>query len=407
MNFEPVQLNSNNINCIWQITCYQELGDYIVDLGYDRELASKIRRLATPDEMARLLKTFRHNWIKTQARLYLDSSLERQIVEDDFDLFTSLKLSLQPKIVRRIEKQWRLPQTGKFRKLLKNYRNRNYNRHNALNPNMCSEIQHVAKWGHNDVITKIFRSKVPLYRMEEALIISAEYGHLNTIILILSKVPPHKQAKCLDNILMTASRYNQIEIIEWAMQQGANDYNRAACSAAEHGCIALVERFINMGANDFNGIMVSAAGRGHLHIIIKMMQLGANNFDDAFEAAIIHIKGYHENVVNLLLPHITNYNAHLGEAAMFCHADIVDKMIQLGANSFRAAIDDAVIGVINSYNRPENYTILVLKLMAGIEDIDQYTREFNEADRDDVSFDHISIAYNWALTYKQIKMTHK
>ncbi len=93
-----------------------------------------------------------------------------------------------------------------------------------------------------------------------------------------------------DFIMINASRYGHMEIVELMLDKGADNYDEAMANAASGGHMEIVELMLRLGATDYNWAMTAAASGGHMEIVQLMLQKGATNYDEAIKIADEAIK---------------------------------------------------------------------------------------------------------------------
>jgi len=94
-----------------------------------------------------------------------------------------------------------------------------------------------------------------------------------------------------------------IDLINFFIQKGANNWNLGMVSAAEGGHKDLVQFFIQKGANNWNSGMVSAAEGGHKDLVQFFIQKGAKDWNLGMISAA---KGGHKDLVQFFIQKYNN-----------------------------------------------------------------------------------------------------
>jgi hypothetical protein len=82
-------------------------------------------------------------------------------------------------------------------------------------------------------------------------------------ILYTSLSTPFNPNKGLEE----AAKNGHVDLVEYFVSQGANDWNLGMSGAALGGHMHLVKYFVSRGANDWNWTLLAAAEGGHMDIV--------------------------------------------------------------------------------------------------------------------------------------------
>ena len=147
----------------------------------------------------------------------------------------------------------------------------------------------------------------------------------------------------INNLMLKASKYGYIDIVNLMLKTGAGHYNWAMAIAAKGGHIDIVEFFmLNIGATNYNWAMAMAAKGGHIDIVRFMLKTGADNYNWAMINAA---KGGYTDIVELMLDLGANdYNIAMAMAAKGGHMDIVELMLKYEATTYDKSIAFAAKG---------------------------------------------------------------
>lgn len=279
-----------------------ELDHILYQLGFSSDVAATLRQdrdvlIKSVETLGQTLHKTKDDMLEHMVKIY--QFIDQDIVENTLDMGTLLKLSLQPELVRRLERQYKLPETGNIQDMLANYRRTHYTRQcvGYLDPREC-------------------------------LITAAEKGHFDVIKAAVKSLPAESRQDSLD---------------------------RAMSYAASGGYLDIVKFLVDQGATDFNIALIWAAGEGHLEIVNFLIQRGANKFDTALEAAA---ENGHLDLVKYLITKVEpgeRYNA-LVYAAGGGHLDVVEYIddrindpirdIRARRRAFNAAVDNGESAVV-------------------------------------------------------------
>lgn len=155
-------------------------------------------------------------------------------------------------------------------------------------------------------------------------------GHVNLVQEALEL-----GADDLDGALVSAAEQGQIGMIDFLRQHGANDLDRAFRAAARSGQIVAMPHLLQAGATDLNGALQAAANQGHLKAVKFLLQLGATDVDAALYWAAG--SGHVEVVKALIQAGATKLNQALIDAALGGHLPVIQELIKAGATNLEQA----------------------------------------------------------------------
>jgi len=89
----------------------------------------------------------------------------------------------------------------------------------------------------------------------------------------------------LNRLLCYAAYRDKRDIVEFLLNNGADDCNRALVKAAKEGRFEMVNLLISKGADDFDGGLCGAASGGFEEIVELMLEKGADCYEAARMAA--------------------------------------------------------------------------------------------------------------------------
>jgi hypothetical protein len=99
-----------------------------------------------------------------------------------------------------------------------------------------------------------------------------------------STTNPQTTHTLLNDILRRASTLGQVKIVQWVIEEGADDWDGGLEGACVAGDVGLAEDFIKRGAYTVNIGMCVAASEGHLQLVKLMAAHGANQWNNALRA---------------------------------------------------------------------------------------------------------------------------
>lgn len=133
-----------------------------------------------------------------------------------------------------------------------------------------------------------------------------------------------------------------MDIIKYALDNGAKDYGGALISAAEAGNTEVMTLMIDKyKADNYNYAMIKDSANGYLEIVIWMYKLEANHLDESMVSAAK--AGYKDIVEYLINNGGKEYNRTMAAAAQQGYKDIVQLMMNKGADIFYQTIASASI----------------------------------------------------------------
>jgi len=133
----------------------------------------------------------------------------------------------------------------------------------------------------------------------------------------------------LNQILLDASEGGHSDVLEWAVNKGADDFNYAVWKAVRNGHPELLPRLLELGADDYDHVMQAASSQNYPLIVNDMLAKGATNYNSALSAAAL---GGNVAIFDQMLALGANdYGMPLGFAARGGHIDLVRRLVALGA----------------------------------------------------------------------------
>jgi hypothetical protein len=122
--------------------------------------------------------------------------------------------------------------------------------------------------------------------------------------------------------------------------------NQALVEASYHGYDRLVKKILEQittpSPTILNEVMASASRGGHRDIVNQMLNRGADDYNSAMAWAA---RGGHDDIVNQMLNLGANsYNGAMAWAARGGHRDIINQMLDLGANDYNWTMIEAAEG---------------------------------------------------------------
>ena len=90
-----------------------------------------------------------------------------------------------------------------------------------------------------------------------------------------------------DKLLKEAACLGQLDMINFLIEKGANDWNFGMYGAAKGGRLDLVESFIQKGADYWEMGLCGAAEGGHLDLVDLFIEKGADEYYISMYYAII------------------------------------------------------------------------------------------------------------------------
>jgi hypothetical protein len=132
--------------------------------------------------------------------------------------------------------------------------------------------------------------------------------------------------------LAWAAEHNHLSLVQFFIDKGANNWNRALAEAAKGGHLPVVQFLIDKGANNWNWALAYAASGGHLPLVQFFIDKGANDWNWALAGAA---SGGQLLLVQFLIDKGANdWNRALAEAAFGGHLPVVQLLIECGATKW-------------------------------------------------------------------------
>lgn len=144
------------------------------------------------------------------------------------------------------------------------------------------------------------------------------------------------------DILKGGARGGNMELIEFAVAKGANEFESAMKHAAEGGHLGVIDFFVEKGAGNphtWNRILENASENGHFEVVRRAITEGATRFED-----VLYNGAYlgREDIIQLAISHGANeWNQAMFGSIYGAHNDWVMFFIEKGA-------DDWDQGLLNS-----------------------------------------------------------
>lgn len=161
------------------------------------------------------------------------------------------------------------------------------------------------KYKYKSMIYKLLET--PIWTLNghynQIMTIGANHGHLDLV-----KWAIEHGANDYEKAMAYASAGGHIKIIELMMNYGAHNYNLAMLGATLGGCMNTIELMLQLGVTDYNTCMKWAAERGHCEIVKKMLELGATTYIESLDGAACY---GHKDVIKFIFQHITTNNISL------------------------------------------------------------------------------------------------
>lgn len=152
-------------------------------------------------------------------------------------------------------------------------------------------------------------------------------GNLENVASIVSRINSLDE---LNDGFIDACIHGHLEIVNFLIASGANNWSCGLASACGNGHLKIVQLMINKGAKTFAEGLENACSGGYLEIVRLMIDCGALNFNHGF---IYACGNGHLEIVNLMISKGANdwneglYRAYLGD-----HNDVQKLMISKGAD---------------------------------------------------------------------------
>jgi ribosomal protein L25 (general stress protein Ctc) len=185
-----------------------------------------------------------------------------------------------------------------------------------------------------ELLTSPRFSNIAYRYYEELMGWAGYYGHLNIVEYMIKL-----GANDYGELFIYAARNNHMHIVDFALKSGAINYNtimRAMVGAAESGHLEMVNKMLELGANNYDEGMIKAAVYGHVRIVYKMLRLGATGCNEALNVAACN---GHINLVRILISHgATDFNRALLNAVRNEHISIAKLILKKGADNVNEAL---------------------------------------------------------------------
>jgi hypothetical protein len=141
-------------------------------------------------------------------------------------------------------------------------------------------------------------------------------------------------------VLEHSASHGHLDIVKYAIDNGADDLDNAMYYAAREGQLSIVKFLVDKGADNFKSSIESAAELGQFKVVKFLVEIsGGIDLLDALNEAIMG--GYIDIVKYLLNQGRANLNDALLTAVGVQRPDIIRLLIQSGANNINEAIQYA------------------------------------------------------------------
>jgi ankyrin repeat protein len=174
----------------------------------------------------------------------------------------------------------------------------------------------------------------------QGLLEAAECGYLDLVNVMI-----RKGATNFNGGLHAASYNGHIEIAELMLEHHADNFISSFLTAISGGKVEIVRLLIKRGANDWGHGIVWASSFGH-EDIVKLILLKGTIRNIALNLAFRKAaEGNHKNIVKILMDAgADDWNQGLSGAAVSGHESMVRFMIKMGANNFNTGLHNAAYG---------------------------------------------------------------
>jgi ankyrin repeat protein len=179
--------------------------------------------------------------------------------------------------------------------------------------------------------------------LNDCLFIALEYGHVN-IAKYIVKIGAKEH---YNYALYWASRGGHMESIRYILLKGARNLNGGLLGACHNGHIDIADYFIKKGASNLDEAFEEACQNNNTDILDYLIEKGANNFENGFVIASEYgkmdlVKYF---IDKRLIGNISEIiNSALCGACLNGHIDMVNYLVENGANDFEGAFEDACYG---------------------------------------------------------------
>ncbi|PNP78935.1 hypothetical protein FNYG_07800 [Fusarium nygamai] len=203
--------------------------------------------------------------------------------------------------------------------------------------------QNCVKW----LIDSAAKADSPAWNLGPALHFAANFGHLETVALLLQEGADVNLEVLGQTLLTSAVEAGHIDVIALMIKQGADvnarrgSRNDALSIASTTGRLDIMELLIEHGA-DVNGYPLHLASRhGHLSIAMYLVKNGANVNVEADNCSALQVASEHghTDIVRYLIEQGADVNAQgpplgtvLCVASFYGNLDIVMHLVESGAD---------------------------------------------------------------------------
>ena len=203
---------------------------------------------------------------------------------------------------------------------------------------------HKSRGKNNDLISAIifYHNDNLLINMDSQVVKHPDF--MSTMTLTQEALITKVSAKGVE-VTAIMTKYDLIRILLLS-QNFLSDY---LVEASRHGQQEKVNKILLLGANtlvknDYNEAMNAAAEGDHREIVQMMLDSGADDYNDAMEVAA---SGGYQKIIQMLIAHggeritIRNYTQAMVRAAQYGHQEIVKMMLNKGVTSTAAMAEAA------------------------------------------------------------------
>jgi ankyrin repeat protein len=222
-------------------------------------------------------------------------------------------------------------------------------------------LRAAAQYGQMDVMKRLLLLDYDYY-YDDTFHRAASHGHIEIVQYLADLSGPQNKLRLkFDEALRGAAGAGYRNIIDFLYQRKeANfDFDRAARHAARHaayqGQLEIVQYLITLSENEIdpNELLLGATRGNQIKVAAYFIQAGATDLSGALFEASIHgqtemvkflLEPKTDSIGSLLEPKtypIRILNESLYEAARYGYLDIVKTLIQAGANDLNQAVDSA------------------------------------------------------------------
>jgi len=194
---------------------------------------------------------------------------------------------------------------------------------------------------------------------------AAETGDLNTLQQILPKIKTFES-----NLVNAAASEGNLHIVEFLFKHlkeenrlTEDDTNDALFGAAQGGHDKIINYAIKNGAKDFNQAQAHASKGGHLKLVKTFEKLGANNFEESFAKASTNGNVDLLEYLRLKLPEDTNLHTVFEKVTEDFDVNALEYLMDLGINDFEFLLiysaENSNLKLINRaiLNGAENFSV--------------------------------------------------